>query len=319
MLAAVRRRAQSIWWLLIVFLSLWPVGSLHGQGNATISLSAYQERLADALSQLESGVDLGTVQADIAAIVQVELPDGRILDIVPLLEGIENVDDARARLQTVLAQLERIDSDKTADRLAALDRVSSRLDLDRLSLWERIRRWFDDLLDRIRPQERTDAGSGVGRVVGTVAGWAIVAVGSLLLAVLLTYWLRGFLGGILTDSVARPGRSGREGPATAAEAREQASAQAQSGDYRQAVRSLFLSALLHLRENDLLHYVDSQTNREVLASLPPRSPARPHLKPVVETFDRVWYGVREPDEQTFDAYRQEVNALMAESGDNSFQ
>ena len=215
---------------------LWPTSLLHAQDNVPISLSAYQERLADALSQLDNGVDLETVQADIAAITQVELPDGRILDVVPLLEGVENTDDARARLKTALGQLERIDSDRTADRLAALDRASRRLDLDRLSLAERIQRWFDDLLERIRPWQQTSAGGAVGRAVGTVAGWAIVVVGSLLLAVLLSYWLRRLLGGILTDSVARPRRTESGEPATATEARKLASAQAQGGDYRQAVR-----------------------------------------------------------------------------------
>ena len=316
MLVAARRRS---WWPLLLVLLFWPTNSLHAQDNVPISLSAYRERLADALSRLDNGVDLETVQADIAAITRVELPDGRILDVVPLLEGIDNADDARARLKTALGQLERIDTDRTADRLAALDRASRRLDLDRLSLAERIQRWFDDLLERIRPRQRTSAGGAAGRIVGSVAGWAIVVVGSLLLAVLLSYWLRRLLGGILTDSVARPCRTGSGEPATATEARKLASAQAQSGDYRQAVRSLFLSALLHLREGGLLHYADSQTNRELLASLPPQSSARPHLEPVVETFDRVWYGIREPDEQTFNAYRREVNALMTETDKHSFQ
>ena len=316
MLTAARARAG---WLLLLFVTLWPVGPLHAQDDAPLSLSAYQERLAAALAQLESGVDLEKVQADLAAIEQVRLPDGRILDIEPLLEGIENVDDARVRLETVLAQLELADSDRTADRLAALERVSQRLDLDRPSLWERFWRWLEDLWDRLTSRRRSSGGAGAGagaaagQAVSTVAGWGIIVVGSLLLALLLSYWLRGLLGGILTDSAARARTAGSDGPATAAEAREQASAQAQGGAYRQAVRSLFLSALLHLRENGLLHHVENQTNREVLASLPPHSPARPHLEPVVETFDRVWYGIREPDEQTFNAYRQAVNALMAET------
>ncbi len=318
---AAPQRIQHPWWLLVVVLWFWPISSLHAQDSAPISLSAYQGRLAAALAQLDNGVDLEAVQFDIAAITHVELPDGRILDVVPLLEGVDNADDARARLKTALGQLERIDSDRTADRLAALDRASRRLDLDRLNLAERIQRWFDDLLDRIqiRPWQQTAAGSAVGRAVGAVAGWGIVIVGSLLLAVLLSYWLRRLLGGILTDSVAPPRRTESGEPATAAEARKQASTQAQSGDYRQAVRSLFLSALLHLREGGLLHYADSQTNRELLASLPPQSPARPHLEPVVETFDQVWYGIREPDEQTFNAYCREVNALMTETDNHSFQ
>ena len=312
MLAAARRRA---WWLFIFVVALWPVGPLHAQDDAPPSLSAYQERLVAALAQIESGVDLEKVQADLAAIEQVRLPDGRVLDIEPLLEGIENVDDARVRLETVLAQLELADSDRTADRLAVLERVSQRLDLDRPTLWERFLRWLEDLWDRLTDRRRSSAGAAAsaGQAVSTFAGWGIIVVGSLLLALLLSYWLRGLLGGILTDSAARAHTAGSDGPATAAEAREQASAQAHGGAYRQAVRSLFLSALLHLRENGLLQHVENQTNREVLASLPPHSPARPHLEPVVETFDRVWYGIREPDEQTFNAYRQEVNALMAET------
>lgn len=316
MIATARGRAG---WLLLLLATLWPVSPLHAQDEAPIPLSVYEERLADALARLESGVDLEKVQADLAAIEQVRLPGGRVLDIVPLLDGIENVDDARVRLETVLAQLELVDSDRTADRLAALDRVSQRLDLDRPSLWERFTRWLEYLWDRLTPQRQSsgDAGASAGQAVSTVAGWGVIVVGSLLLVLLLSYWLRGFLGGILTDSAARARSAGSEGPATAAEAREQATAQAQSGAYRQAVRTLFLSALLHLRENGLLQQVENRTNREVLASLPPHSPARPHLEPVVETFDRVWYGIREPDEQTFNAYRQEVNALMAETEEGS--
>lgn len=307
------------WWLLIIVASLWPAGPLQAQDEAPVSLSVYEEQLKSALLQLNMDVSLEKVQADLAAIKQVRLPDGRVLDIVPLLEGTENVDDARVRLETVLAQLELIDNDRTADRLSALDRVFERLDLDRPSLWERFWRWLEDLWDRLTSQRQSSGGAGAsaGQAVSTVAGWGIIVVGSLLLALLLSYWLRGFLGGILTDNAARARRAGSEGPATAAEAREQASAQAQGGAYRQAVRTLFLSALLHLRENGLLQHVENQTNREVLASLPPHSPARPHLEPVVDTFDRVWYGIREPDEQTFNAYRQEVNALMAETGEGS--
>ncbi len=323
MFPAARIRACSRWWLLLLVLLLWPDSSLHARQDAAVapnsgaqqtsSLSAYQERLSAALVQLNRGSDLAKVQAEIAAIKQVELPDGRVLDIVPLLADIDNVDDARARLEAVLGQLERIDNDHTADRLLALERVIHRLDLTGLSLWERLQRWFSDLLDRILPQRQTATGSAVGQTVSAIIGWGVVAVGSILLAGLLNYWLRRFLGGILTDSVVRQRRTESGEPATAAEARQQASAQAYSGDYRQAVRSLFLSALLRLRENDLLHYADSQTNREVLANLGPDDPARPHLEPVVETFDRVWYGIREPDEQTFSAYSQQVNALMAET------
>ena len=47
-------------------------------------------------------------------------------------------------------------------------------------------------------------GSAVGQAVGTAAGWGIVALGCLFLAVLLSYWLRRFFGSFLTDNRARP-------------------------------------------------------------------------------------------------------------------
>ena len=194
--------------------------------------------------------------------------------------------------------MERIDNDRAAARLAGLDRAARRLDLNRISLWQHIQRWFDDLLDRIRPHNR-------GRM--WAAQWARLSalqpVGGLSPSDA-CFWRFcsaigcGAFSVAFSPTTARARRTGSREPATAAEARKQASTQAQSGDYRGAVRSLFLSALLHLRENDMLHYLDSHTDRGLLASLPTQSPAHLYLQPVVETFERVWYGIREPDEHT---------------------
>jgi hypothetical protein len=100
-------------------------------------------------------------------------------------------------------------------------------------------------------------------------------------------------------------------PRTAAEAREQARAAAESGFYRDAVRRLYLAALLQLSEHQLIPYERSLTNREVLVRVAADSPIRLHLEPVIATFDQVWYGVREPDQATFTAYEQAIDALAA--------
>ena len=71
MLVAVPKRVRYLWWLPTVALLLWPASRLHAQQDAPLPLSAYHQRLADALAQLDNGVDLETVQADIAAIKQV--------------------------------------------------------------------------------------------------------------------------------------------------------------------------------------------------------------------------------------------------------
>ncbi len=81
------------------------------------------------------------------------------------------------------------------------------------------------------------------------------------------------------------------------------------GDFRKGVRYLYLSTLLWLEERGVLRYDRTLTNREVLEAVPSGSPLRTRLTPVVQTFDRVWYGFAEIDQTAFDAFRQQVTAL----------
>ncbi len=64
-----------------------------------------------------------------------------------------------------------------------------------------------------------------------------------------------------------------------------------------------------MEEHGLVTHDRSLTNREVLATLAPEHPLRPHMQPVVETFDAVWYGVQEPDDLTYRSYTQAIDAL----------
>jgi hypothetical protein len=128
---------------------------------------------------------------------------------------------------------------------------------------------------------------------------------------LLSYWLQRLLRSFVADDRVTLTPVDDDLPRSAAEARQQARAAAQSGLYRDAVRRLYLAALLQLAEYDLIPYEQSLTNREVLIRLPNDSPIRPHLEPVIATFDEVWYGMHEPDGATFAAYEQEIDTLAA--------
>lgn len=81
------------------------------------------------------------------------------------------------------------------------------------------------------------------------------------------------------------------------------------GDFRKGVRYLYLSTLLWLEERGVLRYDRTLTNREVLEAVPASSALRQRLTPVVQTFDRVWYGFADIDQAAFDAFRQQVTAL----------
>ncbi len=296
--------------LLICLWLLCAPATLHAQ-NDPLPFADYVQRLLRATSDLRAGVDLATVSAALEHIEAVQLPNGDTLPVTSPLLGVTTRAQAITRLDTLTAQLQASSQDRADVRLARLDRLIEILALDRPTLWQRFWRWVEDLLDALRPRSISPGVTSAAEIASTVLVWAIVISGGALLAVMLSYWLRRLLAGFVADARLRRARGEDDLPQTAAEARTQAQTLAVAGDYRQAVRRLYLSALLHLDESDLLRFRRDQTNREVLRSLPSAAPIRPHLEPVVETFDRVWYGIREPDKATFDAYQIEIDRLMA--------
>ncbi|MEO5887290.1 MAG: DUF4129 domain-containing protein [Anaerolineales bacterium] len=81
------------------------------------------------------------------------------------------------------------------------------------------------------------------------------------------------------------------------------------GDYRNAVRYLYLSSLLILDEQGLLHYDRSRTNREYLRSLASKPQLAEPLRDVIDVFDRVWYGFESVDEDAYRSYVEHVEEL----------
>jgi hypothetical protein len=81
------------------------------------------------------------------------------------------------------------------------------------------------------------------------------------------------------------------------------------GDYRNAVRYLYLSSLLVLDEQGLMRYDRSRTNREYLRSVASKPDLAKPLRDVIDVFDRVWYGFEHVDEQTYQTYLKHVDEL----------
>ena len=147
----------------------------------------------------------------------------------------------------------------------------------------------------------------------------LIGLGVAALVWLLSYWLRGFLRSFAANAelVQEPADAGL--PATPSAARRYAARDAERGDFRNAVRHLYLAALLTLEEHNLVVRDRSLTNREVLTRVPAAHPVRPALEPVVATFDDVWYGVQEPDAATYESYTQAIDELtqLAESAERT--
>jgi len=174
--------------------------------------------------------------------------------------------------------------------------------------------WLTDALDWLAQVIET-----ITRPVGVVlpqatnvVAWIIVLVGFVLLLAVMIYLAINVRRGIVRD--ARIAAQNDVEALTVTGALDQASSLAHNGDYRSAVRYLCLSALLWLDEQNLLRYDRALTNREHLERARSNPDLLLRLKPVIETFDQVWYGHAPVDASLFAAYRQQIETLRREMG-----
>lgn len=286
----------------------------------SVLLADYETALTQARDVLATANDdtaVETARQILSAIEQVQLPKGDTVTLRPILgdsgQPLAHA-DALARLTLVLHQLQAASTDDAAARLAVLANVLTGPEFSQgESLWDRFRRWLDELWNRFFPERTADPTTAAAvETTGNIVGWAFAIAGTAALIWLLSYWLRGLIHSFVANAErSGPDMDGDGAPQTPAEARQRAGNLALTGNYRDAVRHLYLSALLTLEERGLVTHDRSLTNREVLASLAPEHPLRPHMQPVVDTFDAVWYGVQEPDDQTYHSYTHAIDALEA--------
>ncbi len=293
--------------LLLVLIALGAAPSALAQSSPPVSLEYYREAVERAWQRLEAGEPLDAVRAELAPITQVRLRSGEVITVLPVLEDVVLRDVARERLALLRAELDAALAADPAPALAELDTLRAELGIGRLTWWDRLRDWWTAFWDRLLAPADTAPLQGPARLLA----WLWALLGLALTVALVGLWLRDLLARWLREPTPSPTHAdGTPLPASADQARQEAAAQAQAGNYREAVRLLYLAALLHLAESGLLHFDPSLTNWEVLDQVPRDAPWRTHLEPVVAVFDRVWYGVREPDPETFHRYQEAIQALM---------
>ena len=158
--------------------------------------------------------------------------------------------------------------------------------------------WLDRLL----------GGSGAGTALGRLLRIVIPLVAVMSLAVILWRLLRSGLGGLWINESSLP-EDDLAAPLTADSALRQAQALSGSGDYRTAVRFLYLSLLLSLEERGFIRYDRSLTNREYLRSVADRPDLARVLADIIDIFDRVWYGYQPISDAVYRRYEAQVEAL----------
>jgi hypothetical protein len=173
-------------------------------------------------------------------------------------------------------------------------------------------RWFTDLIDAIlRLLDRIlTPVTSASPAAANVMTWGIAIVGGLLLLGVILYLLIGLRRGMVAE--AQAAQADPDAGIGSRGALERASALATAGDHRSGMRYLYLSALLWLDEHGALRYDRALTNREHLAQLNERPALRRRLAPVVDTFDRVWYGHATLDADAFAGFRAQVEQLKSD-------
>lgn len=305
-------------WACLLCVSLWCYFATPAQAQSQPpDLPTYTGWLREAYAAAQRGDRLGLEQAaeQLIAAREVRLPGGSSSHVdnrwlrAALADAEPNLPAIGARLGAVLDALAQPASAAPADAQARLRAI-----LDRPPFvagepstpgWLRsLLEWLGRLLERIlRPIGSVVSNSGLG------IAWVIAIAGGLMIAAVLFVMLRGLRRNIVAEASAG---DDPEANLTARAALEQASGLARGGDYRTAVRFLYLSALLWLDERNLLRYDRALTNREYLERVRANPALRARLAAVVETFDQVWYGHVPIDAETFARYQEQVEALRRE-------
>lgn len=89
----------------------------------------------------------------------------------------------------------------------------------------------------------------------------------------------------------------------------------QQGEYREAVRKLFLAALITLDEQGAIQYDKTLTNMELLRGAVKRPSLIQPLTPVINTFERVWYGYEPLQTPEYESLVIQIHKLREKASD----
>lgn len=106
-----------------------------------------------------------------------------------------------------------------------------------------------------------------------------------------------------------------EADATPRDLADAAIAAAARGDFRSAIRKLYVSLLYELADRQILELEDSATNHEYLAKVAGHLPVFTPMRYLTDRFDFVWYGMFPSSEEDFssclDRYREAMQGAQA--------
>lgn len=296
-----RRRALAALLLAVLLGAARPPAAL----AATPDAVAYVQLVDAAVAHLQAAPpEVDAALAAVASARRLAPPPGGLLGLVTadLARVPPDVDDALTRLRAVAAVLalppgaEPGDDAAARQRLADVYRQPAFAHLDQPPSQSPLAQLFDAL--------RRLVGEAT-RVLGT--NGSLLAGGAVLLAVLaLVLRLVHGAGG---RRARRAAPQPEVAPLDSEEEWAGAAAAAAAGDFREAVRRAFRSALLSLALQGRLPVDASWTTRELLARAAGDAELVAALTPAAAAFDRAWYSGQAVDEARWREARERCAAV----------
>lgn len=326
----VRSRLKALGVVVVLLVLLLPVAArpaLAQDEPPDLDTYAALVREAFAAAQRNDRLGLEDVSRTLIAVKNVRLPNGSVrVDNTWLARQLDTTDPdmtlIAARLGAIIDALAQPDSAVPADAQARLDAILNNPPFAQKPPQQTERPgWLKAIGDTIGAfftwlGEQLDNlfGTGTSSAPGSLPdrAWvrgAFVVIAMLLLGGVVVYVVFRLRRSLVSD--ARVASDDPDANLTSGEAMQQASSVARGGDHRTAVRYMYLSALLWMDEHDLLRYDRALTNREYLDRVRENPALQGHLAPIIDTFDRVWYGHAPIDDASFAAYQQQVAALRS--------
>ncbi|HEY3474162.1 MAG TPA: DUF4129 domain-containing protein [Anaerolineales bacterium] len=320
------RALLAVW--LLTLLSLTPLNVSSGaqssyrmQEEAPITLEEYWERVSEthqAILEMESQSEAEVrQQLDVLAsrwdqITEVELSDGSIIAIDSgyLTAELRTNPPELERLGSLFGAMLQAHEDYpqkvfTNDDVQPLQEILRRPEFQwresqplQMPNWlARFFDWLDQFARRIR-----NATLPYGRL-------PLIVAAVLVFLLSLFFISRGLSRSLVREAELADEEDGSDELLSSKGAFKRAETLSMQGDYRNAIRYLYLSSLLVLDEQGLMRYDRSRTNREYLRSVSSRPELAKPLRDVIDVFDRVWYGFETVDENTYKSYVEHVEEL----------
>ena len=314
---------------LIGLLSLTNISAVNGpvyyqQGESSITFEAYWELVSntrqtiiqiEAQPEQSTRAQLDTLASQWEAVASVELPDKSVVPIDQsfLVAGLRNESPNLERLKNLLDTLMRAHEQYpqqvfTIQDIEPLREILSRPEFQwREAQASAAPSWLDTLLESIyKFMQRIAFGARNVAYYGRVP---LIFAAVILFLFSLFYISRSLSRSLVREAQLAAEQGDSSGTLTSSKAMQRAQTLSGQGDYRNAVRYLYLSSLLILDEQGLLRYDRSRTNREYLRSVSSRPRLAKPLSDVIDVFDRVWYGFESVDEQAYRTYVEHVEEL----------